>query len=183
MMAMRYGVARGIYANEAGYGTAAVAYGTAHSARPAQQGMNAMVEVMIVSFVTSSVSALTILLTGAWKSGLKSTAVVAEAFGSVIPSGGYLVMLCALLFGCSTLIGWGYYGEQTLTFLCGPKVTMPYRWIYCGLVIFGATSRVDIVWAWGDLMNGLQIFPNLVGVIGLSGLVAKMLRDDEARVR
>jgi AGCS family alanine or glycine:cation symporter len=182
MMAMRYGIARGIYANEAGYGTAAVAYGTAHSDRPAQQGLNAMVEVMIVSFVTSSVSGLTILLTGAWKSGLKSTAVVAEAFGSVVPGGGYLVMLCALLFGCSTLIGWGYYGEQFLTFLLGPKVTMPYRWIYCSLVILGATTSVELVWAWGDLMNGLQIFPNLIGVIALSGLVAKMLRDDEARL-
>jgi AGCS family alanine or glycine:cation symporter len=183
MMAMRYGVARGIYANEAGYGTAAVAYGTAASDRPAQQGLNAMIEVMIVSFVTSSVSGLTILLSGAWKSGLKSTAVVAEAFGSVIPSGGYLVMLCAFLFGCSTLIGWGYYGEQFLTFLLGPKVTMPYRWTYCALVIFGATTSVELVWSWGDLMNGLQIFPNLVGVLGLSGLVAKMLKDDEARLR
>jgi AGCS family alanine or glycine:cation symporter len=183
MMAMRYGIARGIYANEAGYGTAAVAYGTAHSDRPAQQGLNAMVEVMIVSFVTSSVSGLTILLTGAWKSGLKSTAVVADAFGQVIPSGGVLVMLCALLFGCSTLIGWGYYGEQFLTFLLGPRVTMPYRWTYCLLVVVGATTSVELVWAWGDLMNGLQIFPNLVGVIGLSGLVAKMLREDEARAR
>jgi AGCS family alanine or glycine:cation symporter len=183
MMAMRYGVARGIYANEAGYGTAAVAYGTAASDRPAQQGLNAMIEVMIVSFVTSSVSGLTILLSGAWKSGLKSTAVVAEAFGTVIPSGGYLVMLCAFLFGCSTLIGWGYYGEQFLTFLLGPKVTMPYRWTYCALVIFGATTSVELVWSWGDLMNGLQIFPNLVGVLGLSGLVAKMLKDDEARLR
>jgi AGCS family alanine or glycine:cation symporter len=160
-----------------------VAYGTAASDRPAQRGLNAMIEVMIVSFVTSSVSGLTILLSGAWKSGLKSTAVVAEAFGSVIPSGGYLVMLCAFLFGCSTLIGWGYYGEQFLTFLLGPKVTMPYRWTYCALVIFGATTSVELVWSWGDLMNGLQIFPNLVGVLGLSGLVAKMLKDDEARLR
>ena len=183
VVAMRYGIARGIYANEAGYGTAAVAYGTAASKRPAQQGLNAMIEVIIVSFVTSSVSALTILLSGAWKSGAKSTAVVAQAFGSVIPSGNYLVLLCALLFGCSTLIGWGYYGEQFLTYLCGPKIVLPYRWLYCGLAIVGATTSVDLVWAWGDLMNGLQIFPNLVGVLGLSGLVARMLRDDATRLR
>jgi AGCS family alanine or glycine:cation symporter len=183
MMAMRYGVARGIYANEAGYGTAAVAYGTAASDRPAQQGLNAMVEVYIVSFVTSSVSALTILLTGAWKSGLKSTAVVAQAFGEVIPSGGYLVLLCALLFGCSTLIGWGYYGEQFLTYLLGSRIALPYRLVYCGLVIVGATTSVELVWSWGDLMNGLQIFPNLVGVLALSGLVARMLREDESRLR
>lgn len=182
MVAMRYGIARGIYANEAGYGTAAVAYGSAASDRPAQQGLNAMVEVVIVSFVTSSVSALTILLSGAWQSGAKSTAVVAAAFGSVIPSGNYLVLLCALLFGCSTLIGWGYYGEQFLGYLAGPRIVLPYRLTYCALVLVGATTSVELVWSWGDLMNGLQIFPNIIGVLGLSGLVAKMLKDDEARL-
>jgi alanine or glycine:cation symporter, AGCS family len=183
MVAMRYGVARGIYANEAGYGTAAVAYGTAASDRPAQQGLNAMVEVIIVSFVTSSVSALTILLSGAWQSGAKSTAVVAQAFGSVIPFGNYLVLLCALLFGCSTLIGWGYYGEQFLTYLLGPRIVLPYRVIYCALVVAGATTSVELVWAWGDLMNGLQIFPNLVGVLALSGVVATMLDSDRKASR
>lgn len=178
MLAVRYGLARGIYANEAGYGTAAVAYGSARSARPAQQGLNAMVEVYIVSFVTSSVSALTILLSGAAIGGATSTSLVAAAFGSVIPFGGYLVMVCALLFGYTTLIGWGYYGEQFLAYLAGPRIIVPYRWLYCALVVLGATTSVELVWSWGDLMNGLQIFPNLVGVLGLSGVVAKMLRDD-----
>jgi AGCS family alanine or glycine:cation symporter len=176
MMAVRYGLARGIYANEAGYGTAAVAYGTAQSARPVQQGYNAMMEVYIVSFVTSSVSALTILVSGVWDSGLNSTALVAQAFESSMPFGGVLVAFCALLFGYTTLIGWGYYGEQYLGFLFGDRIVMPYRWIYCGLVILGAMTKVELVWAWGDLMNGLQIFPNLIGVLGLSGLVAGMLR-------
>lgn len=182
MVAMRYGLARGIYANEAGYGTAAVAYGTAQTDRPARQGLNAMVEVYIVSFVTSTISAMTVLLSGEWAtSGLKSTALVAKAFSTVIPYGGLLVMLCVLLFGTSCMIGWGYYGEQFLHYVFGDRVVMPYRWIYAGLAIVGATRSVDLVWAWGDLMNGLQIFPNLIGVLGLSGLVAKMLREDEAR--
>ena len=176
MMAMRYGLARGIYANEAGYGTAAVAYGTARSEEPVQQGLNAVVEVFVVSFVTSSISALTILLTGAWQGGRTSTAAVAQAFSSVIPGGGLVVAFCVFLFGYTTLIGWAYYGEQFLEHVFGPRVTIPYRWVYCGLVFFGATSKVDTVWAWGDLMNGLQIFPNLVGVLGLSGLVAGLLR-------
>ena len=178
MVAMRYGLARGIYANEAGYGTAAVAYGTARSERPVQQGLNAVIEVFIVSFVTSSVSALTILVSGVWQSGLNSTALVAAAFDTAIPFGGYVVALVALLFGYTTLIGWGYYGEQFLQYVFGVRVTVPYRWIYCGLILFGATSRVELVWAWGDLMNGLQIFPNLIGLIGLSGVVAAMLRRD-----
>lgn len=184
MLAMRYGLARGIYANEAGYGTAAVAYGSARTDRPVQQGLNAMIEVYIVSFVTSTVSALTVLLSGEWAtSGLKSTALVARAFSTVIPHGGMVVLLCALLFGTSTLIGWGYYGEQFLYYVFGPRIVMPYRWVYPALTILGATRSVDLVWAWGDLMNGLQIFPNLVGVLGLSGLVAATLREDRAAPR
>ena len=173
--AMRYGIARGVYANEAGYGTAAVAYGTAKSDRPVQQGLNAVMEVAIVSFVTSTISAMTILLTGMWQSGLTSTAAVAAGFESAMPVvGGWIVAFCAFLFGYTTLIGWAYYGEQFFEYILGRKVTVPYRWIYCLLIPFGAVSRVDVVWAWGDLMNALQVFPNLIGVIGLSGLVAKV---------
>jgi AGCS family alanine or glycine:cation symporter len=179
MLAVRYGLARGIYANEAGYGTAAVAYGSARSVEPIQQGLNAMLEVYIVSFVTASISGLTILVSGVWTSGLNSTALVAAAFDSAMPFGGFVVAICALLFGYTTLIGWGYYGEQYLQYLFGKRIIVPYRWIYCGLVVFGAVTRVEMVWTWGDLMNGLQIFPNIVALIGLSGLVATMLRERE----
>ncbi len=182
MVAMRYGLARGIYANEAGYGTAAVAYGTARSERPVQQGYAAVLEVFIISFVTSTMSALTILVTDVWRSGLTSTAAVAAAFNQAVPvAGGWVVAFCAFMFGYTTLIGWAYYGEQFLEYVLGPRVVTPYRWTYCGLVVLGATSRVDLVWAWGDLMNGLQIFPNLIGVLGLSGVVARLLREEEAR--
>jgi AGCS family alanine or glycine:cation symporter len=178
MVAMRYGIARGVYANEAGYGTAAVAYGTARSDRPVQQGLNAVMEVFIVSFVTSSISALTILVSGVWNSGLKSTAVVAQAFDTAMPMvGGWIVAFCAFLFGYTTLIGWAYYGEQFLEYVLGRRVIVPYRWIYCGLIVLGATSKVETVWAWGDLMNGLQIFPNLIGVLALSGVAAAALQE------
>jgi len=177
MMAMRYGIARGIYANEAGYGTAAVVYGTAKSERPLQQGLNAVMEVFIISCVTSSISALTILLTGAWRSGQTSTAAVADAFNASMPVfGGWIVAFCVFLFGYTTLIGWAYYGEQFLEYIFGRSVTVPYRWVYCGLIVFGATSKVDTVWAWGDLMNGLQVFPNLVGLLGLCGVAAATLK-------
>ena len=86
--------------------------------------------------------------------------------------GGYIVAFCAFLFGYTTLIGWAYYGEQFFEYLLGRPVAHWYRWIYCLLIPFGAVSRVDVVWAWGDLMNALQIFPNLIGVLALSGLVA-----------
>jgi AGCS family alanine or glycine:cation symporter len=177
MVAIRYGFARGIYANEAGYGTAAVAYGTAASKEPLQQGLNAIVEVFVVSFVTSTISALVILLTGVWQSGTTSSAAVAMAFDASMPVvGGWIVAFCVFLFGYTTLIGWAYYGEQFLEYLLGRSVTLPYRWIYCLLIPFGAVARVDVVWAWGDLMNALQVFPNVVGLVGLSGIAAQAAR-------
>lgn len=185
--AMRYGIARGVYANEAGYGTAAVAYGTARSDRPSQQGLQAVMEVFIVSFVTGTISAMTILLSGvaeasiaaraAGGAGVTSTAAVATAFNLAIPEvGGWIVAVCAFLFGYTTLIGWAYYGEQFLEYILGRAVTLPYRYVYCLLIPFGAIMRPELVWAWGDLMNGLQVFPNVIGLIGLSGIVAAYAR-------
>jgi AGCS family alanine or glycine:cation symporter len=182
-VAMRYGIARGIYANEAGYGTAAVAYGTAKTTDPSQQGLQAVMEVFIVSFVTATISAMVILVSGVAEASIAvgrndpsfvtSTAAVAKAFDMAIPTvGGWIVAFCAFLFGYTTLIGWAYYGEQFLEYILGRKVTMPYRWIYCLLIPFGAVARPDVVWNWGDLMNALQVFPNLVGVVGLSGVAA-----------
>ncbi len=187
-IAMRYGIARGIYANEAGYGTAAVAYGTARTAQPVQQGLQAVMEVFIVSFVTATISAMTILVSGVAETSiaarqaggpfLTSTAAVAAAFNAAVPTvGGWIVAFCAFLFGYTTLIGWAYYGEQFLEYILGRRVTIPYRWAYCLLIPFGAAIKPEVVWAWGDLMNALQVFPNLIGVVGLGGLVAKFARD------
>jgi alanine or glycine:cation symporter, AGCS family len=180
--AIRYGLARGLYANEAGYGTAAVAYGTAQSVRPAQQGLNGVMETFIVSFGTCTLTALVVMLSGVvdWSLPLgeraTSTAAVGLAFDSAMPGGGYLLAFCVFLFGYGTLIGWAYYGEQFLAYWLGPRVVMPYRWIYCLLIPFGAIAKVNLVWAWGDLMNALQIFPNLIGVLALSGIAAKAAR-------
>ena len=182
-IAMRYGIARGVYANEAGYGTAALAYGTAKSDRPSQQGLQAVMEVFIVSFVTGTISALTILVSGVAETSIAaahagqpyvtSTAAVAAAFNTAVPTvGGWVVAFCGFLFGYTTLIGWSFYGEQCLEYLFGRRITMPYRWIYCLLIPLGASIRPEAVWAWGDLMNVLQVFPNMVGLIGLSGVVA-----------
>jgi AGCS family alanine or glycine:cation symporter len=177
LVAMRYGLARGLYANEAGYGTAAVAYGTARSSEPRHQGLNAVMEVFIVSFVTSTITAMTVLLTTANLSGLTSTAAVAHAFNAAIPTvGGWIVAFCVFLFGYTTLIGWAYYGERFLEYWLGPRVVLPYRWTYCLLIPFGAISRVELVWAWGDLMNALQIFPNLIGLLALSGVAAAIAK-------
>jgi AGCS family alanine or glycine:cation symporter len=185
LTAVRYGLARGLYANEAGYGTAAVAYGTARSDRPSQQGLNAVMEVFIVSFGTCTLTAMTLLLSGVidWTvpeaQRPTSTAAVALAFDAAMPGiGGYLVAFCVFLFGYGTLIGWAFYGEQFLVYWLGKRIALPYRWIYCLLIPFGAIAKVNLVWAWGDLMNALQIFPNLIGVIALSGIAAKAALDN-----
>ncbi len=181
-VALRYGLARGAYANEAGYGTAAVVYGVARSDRPDQQGLNAVMEVFIITFITSTISALTILLTGTWKiAGIQSAAAVSEAFNASIPTiGGWMVAFSVFLFGYTTLMGWSFYGEQFLEYLFGPRIVTPYRWIYCGLIPLGAIAKVDLVWAWGDILNGAQIFPNLIGLFALSGVAAAYARKRNA---
>jgi AGCS family alanine or glycine:cation symporter len=174
--ALRYGVARGVYANEAGYGTAAVVYGIAKSSRPEQQGLAAAMEVFIISFVTSTISALAILLTGTWNSGADGPNAIAQAFQNSLPAGGWMLAVAVFLFGYSALIGWAYYGEAFFEYLFGPKIIMPYRWLYCLLIPFGAIAKVNLVWNWGDILNGLQVFPNVIGILGLSGLAAHYAR-------
>jgi alanine or glycine:cation symporter, AGCS family len=108
-----------------------------------------------------------------WRSGATSSEAVAEAFNAAMPTaGGWMVAVSVFLFGYSALIGWSYYGEQFLEYLFGPRVIMPYRWLYCLLIPLGAMAKVNLVWAWGDVLNGLQIFPNVIALIGLSGLAA-----------
>ena len=106
------------------------------------------------------------------------------AFDAALPGvGGWMVAFCVFLFGYTTLIGWSYYGEQFLVYLCGPRIVLPYRWAYCLLIPIGAVARVDVVWAWGDLMNALQVFPNLVGVLALSGVVAAVANGPSSGAR
>lgn len=189
VMAMRYGVARGVYANEAGYGSAAMAYGTARSDRPERQGLNAVMETFVISCVTSSISALTILVSGvaqqsiaairAGGAGVTSTAAVAAAFNTSMPTvGGWIVAFCSFLFGYTTLIGWAFFGEQALEYLFQGRGIKAYRWIYCLLIPLGAIAKPSAVWAWGDLMSVVQVFPNMLGLLGLAGLAAKYARTD-----
>lgn len=83
-----------------------------------------------------------------------------------------MVAISLFLFGYTTLIGWAYYGEQFLEYLFGPRIVMPYRWLFCLLIPLGAVAKVELVWAWGDILNGLQVFPNVIGLIGLASVAA-----------
>jgi alanine or glycine:cation symporter, AGCS family len=177
-LAARLGAARGLYANEAGLGTAAMAYGAARSRDPVSQGMIAMVDVFVITFVTCTMSALVVTVTGQWTTGRMSTALVAAAFNREIPVvGGWIVAVSSFLFGYSNLIGWSYYGEVCFRFIFSSRVVKLYAWIYCGLILVGAVAEVRMVWDYADTMNGLQIFPNLAGVLLLAPQVAAATRE------
>ncbi len=177
LLSARLGAARGLYANEAGLGTAGMAYGTAKSRDPVRQGLIATVDVFVITFVTCTMTALVVTVTGKWADGLTSTALVASAFNSRIPvAGGWIVALSSFLFGYTNLVGWAYYGEVCFRYLFHSRVVKLYYWTYCGLILVGAVARVSTVWYYADTMNGLQIFPNLFAVLLLAPEVAAVTR-------
>ncbi len=176
-LAARYGAARGLYANEAGLGTAGMAYGAARSREPIQQGLIAMFDVFVITFITCTMTALVVTITGRWTSGLLSTALVASSFNTSIPVvGGWMVAVSSLLFGYSNLIGWSYYGELCFGYILRSNVLKIYSWIYCSLIFLGAVTAVRVVWDYADTMNGLQIFPNLAGLLLLAPQVVVATR-------
>jgi AGCS family alanine or glycine:cation symporter len=177
LLAARLGAARGLYANEAGLGTAGMAYGAARSRSPVRQGLIATVDVFIITFVTCTMTALVVTITGKWTSGTMSTALVASAFNTSIPVvGGWMVAVSSFLFGYSNLVGWSYYGELCFGYIFRSNVLKIYAWIYCGLIFVGAITEVKTVWDYADTMNGLQIFPNLIALIVLAPQVAEATR-------
>jgi len=177
LLAARLGAARGLYANEAGLGTAGMAYGAARSRDPVRQGLIATVDVFIITFVTCTMTALVVTITGKWTSGMMSTALVASAFNTSIPVvGGWMVAVSSFLFGYSNLVGWSYYGELCFGYIFRSNVLKIYAWIYCGLIFVGAVTEVKTVWDYADTMNGLQIFPNLIALIVLAPRVASATR-------
>ena len=134
-----------------------------------------MTEVFIISFITSSISGLSILLTGVWKHGRHHRLRRRRRRRSTqsMPGiGGWMVAISMFLFGYTVLIGWGYYGEQFFEYMFGPRIIVPYRWFYCLLDSVRRMFKVDLVWNWGDIVNGLQVFPNVIGLVALSGFAA-----------
>ena len=177
LLAARLGAARGLYANEAGLGTAGMAYAAARSRDPVRQGLIATVDVFIITFVTCTMTALVVMITGKWTSGAMSTALVASAFNTSIPVvGGWMVAVSSFLFGYSNLVGWSYYGELCFGYIFRSNVLKIYAWIYCGLIFVGAITEVKTVWDYADTMNGLQIFPNLIALIVLAPQVVAATR-------
>ena len=175
-MAMRYGMARGAYSNEAGTGTAAVFHAAARTSEPVRQGLIASLDVFIDTLVICTLTALAVLVTGAWTTGT-STEMTVNAFNTALPGiGGTIVVASSLLFGISSLIANPYYGEISSVYLFGERIRVPYRWAFCGMILLGSMTRVEAAWSMGDLFNGMMAFPNLIGILFLTGFATREVR-------
>jgi alanine or glycine:cation symporter, AGCS family len=175
---LRFGVARGVMSNEAGIGTAGIIHGAAKTQDPVQQGLISLWGVFINTMVICSMSGLTIIVSGKWSNGMTSSALVASAFNAAFPRiGGYIIVISLVLFGYTSLISGAYTGGQSCEFFLGSRAKKVYYWILCGMMFVGGVMRVESVWSVGDIINGLKIIPNLIGLIGLSGVVARLTKD------
>lgn len=176
--AMRFGVARGIFSNEAGLGSASIAHAVAQTKHPVRQGSIAMIGVMIDTLIICSMTGIVIVMTGALGTGLTSTALTAHAFTSVLGGvGGPIVALGSLLFGYSTIITWCYYGQQCARYMFGPIVVRPYAWLFVIVAFLGAIAKVPLIWLLTDALNGAMAIPNLIGLVFLSGVMAKEVKE------
>jgi len=175
---IRYGVARGVFSNESGLGSAPIAAAAAQTTRPAVQALVSMTQTFIDTLVVCSITGFAIIGTGAWTTGRDGSDLTRFAFSHGLPgeSGGLIVALGLVLFAYSTILGWSYYGEKCLEYLLGPRAVVPYRVAFCAAVFLGAVAKLELVWQFADTMNALMALPNLIGLLALSGVVVRETR-------
>lgn len=176
--AIRWGVARGLFSNEAGLGSSPMAHAAATTKEPVREGLVAMMEPFVDTLIICSMTGLAIIVTGAYVSapeGVEGAALTAYAFSSSIgDAGAYIVGGGLALFAFSTIIAWSYYGDRSVKFMLGEKAVMPYRVIYTVLIVVGAVVPLQLVWNIADITNILMAIPNLIALVLLSALVKKM---------
>jgi AGCS family alanine or glycine:cation symporter len=177
--AMRFGIARGIFSNEAGLGSSSMAHSATDTKEPIKQAMWGCFEVFADTIIVCSITALAILSSGVYKTtDLSGAALTIAAFDSGFGTlGGAFVSLAIVLFAYSTIIGWSFYGVRTCEYLFGIKSTIVYKIIFLLVIILGCTVELNLLWGISDTLNGLMALPNLIGLIALSGTVAKMTKD------
>jgi AGCS family alanine or glycine:cation symporter len=176
--AVRFGVARGIFSNESGLGSAGIAAAAAQTREPVRQGLVSMTQTFIDTLVVCSFTGLSLLVTGAWTSGENGAALTQLAFERGLPGqwGDWIVTLGLSMFAFSTILGWSYYGEKSCEYLLGVRAIAPYRVLFVAAVFVGAVRSLDFVWTLSDVMNGLMALPNLVGLVLLSGVIVAETR-------
>jgi len=171
MAAIRFGVARGVFSNEAGLGSAPIAHAAAKTNDPVRQGCVAMLGTFIDTILVCSMTALVILTTGVWTSGETGAELSALAFDTGLPGSHYVVTIGLVVFAFTTILGWSYYGERAAQFIFGPRIVLPFRLLWVAGVIVGAVGQLGLIWTVADIMNALMAIPNLIALIVLSGTV------------
>jgi AGCS family alanine or glycine:cation symporter len=171
---IRFGIARGLFSNEAGLGSAPIAAAAAKTDLPGRQALVSMTQVLFDTLIICSITGFTIVMSGAWEdSSIEAGALTASAFGVLLgDTGPYLVSIGLLFFAASTILGWAYYGEKCFQYLFkNPAAVKAYRIVFVLFIFVGATASLDVVWALADVLNGLMAIPNLIGLVGLSGVI------------
>lgn len=176
MMAIRYGVARGVFSNESGLGSSPIAAAAAQTSHPVVQALVSMTQTFIDTIIVCTMTGLVIVMTGAWTSGSTGATLSNAAFSLGMPGGNYVVTISLVLFAYSTILGWCYYGEKSIEYLFGIAAIKPYRYAYLAFILVGAVAHLDLVWAIADVFNGLMAVPNLVGLLLLSPVVVQETR-------
>jgi len=181
IIAIQFGVARGIFSNESGMGSAAIAAAAAQTSHPVRQGLVSMTQTFIDTIIVVTMTGLVIVTTGAYAftdengAQIDASVMTGEAFTHGLPGewGHWVVTLSLVMFAFSTILGWSYYGERTIEKLLGRRAVMPFRVVFSLVVFVGCTTQLGVVWAFSDVMNGLMAIPNLIGLLILSRLVAR----------
>ena len=174
MVAMRSGIARGVFSNESGLGSAPIVAAAAKTKWPAEQGLVSMTGTFIDTIIICTLTGLTLVVSGLWTGDLNGAALTQAAFLQAYPAvGNYVLMVGLVLFAFTTILGWNYYGERCIVYLAGVKAIMPYRVIFIILIACGAFLKLEAIWVLADIVNGLMAIPNLIALLALSGVVVK----------
>lgn len=178
---IRWGVARGVFSNEAGLGSAPIAAAAAKTDIPGRQALVSMTGTFLDTIIVASFTGIVITMSGLYDTGLKGAPLTSEAFDVFLPGiGRWIVTIGLIFFAYSTILGWSYYGEKSFEYLFGEKSVMPYRIAFSIAVLIGSGMSLSLVWDIADVMNGMMAIPNLIGLIALSGVIVaetKVIRD------
>ena len=178
LMSIRYGVARGVFSNEAGLGTAGIAQAAGTTKSAVRSGLIGMLGTFIDTLIVCSATGLAIITSGVWTSGKSGAALSAAAFESAMPGfGGVLLTVALVIFAFTTILGWSYYGEKCWIYLVGTKAVLPFRVFWVIAVPFGAISQLDFAWLVADTLNGMTAIPNLLSLLLLSPVILKLTRE------
>ena len=170
-MALRYGVARGVFSNEAGLGSSPIAHAAAKTNNPVKQGMISMLEPLIDTLIVCTITAFVILMSNQWVGDINGAVLTVASFENLLANGKYIVIFGLILFSFSTIIGWSYYGEKCVEFLFGSGVIIYYRILWIVIIPVAASIELNLMWLIADIMNGLMSIPNLIALILLAPVI------------